>query len=210
MKKVFIFACIAVAVATAYVAAQEPASPPADAAPAAPPAAEASPAPSPAIEPPQLIPAPPLPSPEGVNTGPSGMPDLSQLDQAFKQAPASKEAQEFKLRVEWRQLQNRTTNDPVVVGAREHAEAATTDLEKRERLRAYYRTFYRRMRSLAASPEMKAYLDSQMTGHLALTAQPRVRPTPTPKPGTAGSTAPAASTALPPPVPIRRMDRPKH
>jgi hypothetical protein len=146
------------------------------------PASGAVASPSPAIEPPQLIPAPPMPAPSGVNTGPSGAPDLSQLDEAFKPAPMSKEAQEYKLRVEWRQLQNRTENDAAVTEAKDYAEAAPTDLEKRHRLRAYYETYYKRMRALAETPEMKAYLDAQMNGHIGMLAQPRVRPTPTPTP----------------------------
>jgi hypothetical protein len=142
----------------------------------------ASPSIAPGIEPPQLIPAPPLPAPTGVNTGPSGVPDLSQLDEAFKQSPANKAAQEYKLHVEWRQLENRTANDEEVVAAKEHAEAARTDLEKRQRLRAYYDTYYRRMRALAQSAEMKAYLEREKTAHIAMLAQPRVRPTPAPTP----------------------------
>jgi hypothetical protein len=147
---------------------------------------EASPAPTAAIT--------PTPIPEkgrGLIPPPSGqpapppptMPDLSQLDQMFKQTLPGKEAAEYRSHVEWRQLKNRTVNDPAVVSAKAAAEAATTDLEKRNRLRVYYEIFYARMRALASTPEMAKYLDAMKKQHLALLDQPRVRPNPklTPK-----------------------------
>ena len=126
-----------------------------------------------------LIPAPQS-SPAGGNAGaPLGptMPDLSQLDQLFKQTAPGKEAVEYRAHVEWRTLKNRTVNDPAVVSAKAYAEAATTDLEKRNRLRVYYETFYARMRALASTPEMVTYLDTMKSAHLSLLDQPRVRPT---------------------------------
>ena len=106
------------------------------------------------------------------------MPDLSKLEQIFKQTTPGKEVELYRAHVEWRQLKNRTVNDPAVVAAKAAAEAATTDLEKRNRLRIYYETFYARMRALASTPQMVAYLDSMKTAHLRLLDQPRVRPTP--------------------------------
>ncbi len=106
------------------------------------------------------------------------MPDLSQLDQIFKQTLPGKEAAEYRAHVEWRELKNRTVNDPAVVAAKAAAEAATTDLEKRNRLRTYYDVFYARMRALASGPAMVSYLDAMKQSHLDAFAQPRVRPTP--------------------------------
>jgi hypothetical protein len=130
-----------------------------------------------------LIP-PPLPSPksEGAVT-PAGpdMPDLSQLDQLFKQSTPGKEAEAYRAHVEWRELKNRTVNDPAVVAAKTTAEAATTDLEKRNRLRRYYEIFYARMQALASTPQMATYLIAMKKVHLSLLDQPRVRPTPEPK-----------------------------
>ena len=106
------------------------------------------------------------------------MPDLSQLDQLFKQTAPDKEAETYRAHVEWRKLKNRTVNDPAVVAAKAAAQAASTDLEKRNRLRLYYEVFYARMRALASTPEMVKYLDSMKDAHLDLLDQPRVRPTP--------------------------------
>jgi hypothetical protein len=127
-----------------------------------------------------LIP-PPLPSPASGNTGASSaptMPDLSQLDQLFKQTAPDKQAETYRAHVEWRKLENRTVNDPAVVAAKAAAQAATTDLEKRNHLRRYYEVFFARMRTLASTPEMVKYLDSQKDAHFDLLDQPRVRPTP--------------------------------
>jgi hypothetical protein len=138
-----------------------------------PPNASATPSPIPekvlALIPP---PANNTPSP------PPAMPDLSQLDQIFKETVPGKEVVEYRNHVEWRELKNRTVNDPAVVAAKASAEAATTDLEKRNRLRAYYETFYGCMRALASTPQMVTYLDAMKKAHLNLLDQPRVRPTP--------------------------------
>jgi hypothetical protein len=127
-----------------------------------------------------LIPSP-LPSPTGTSAatlaGPE-MPDLSQLDQLFKQSAPGKEAAAYRAHVEWRELKNQTVNDPAVVVAKRAAEAATTDLEKRNRLRAYYEIFYARMQALASTPEMADYLGRMKKAHLNLLDQPHVRPTP--------------------------------
>jgi hypothetical protein len=93
------------------------------------------------------------------------------------------------LRIEWRQLRNRTVNDPEVQAAKTYAQSARTDLEKRNRLREYYNIYYQRMSALATTPEIKLTLQSLKTTHEGLLAQPRVRPTPpgspTPKPAPA-------------------------
>jgi hypothetical protein len=124
-------------------------------------------------------------SPEPPN-GPE-LPELSQLDEAFKQRSMGKQVDERKLQIEWRQLKNRVVNDPEVCAAKAAAQAARTDLEKRNRLRGYYNLYYERMSALASSAEMKLALEGLKTSHLSRLSQPRVRPStdgalPTPKP----------------------------
>jgi hypothetical protein len=115
------------------------------------------------------------------------MPELSQLDEAFKQRSLSKEIDARRLHIEWRQLKNQVVNDPEVRAAKAIAQAARTDLEKRNRLRDYYNVYYERMSALAASVEIKLALQRLKTSHVARLSQPRVRPStdgalPTPKP----------------------------
>jgi len=123
------------------------------------------------------------------------LPELSQLDEIFKQTSLGKTADEYRMRVEWRKLQNQVANDPAVVAAKKTAASARTDLEKRKLLGDYYRTYYERMQALAATPEMKAALDGFKAGHLGMLLQPRVRPTPSPAPS-----ATPAPVATPTPV----------
>ena len=134
----------------------------------------------------------PTPSPIPPN-GPE-LPEISQLDQTFsKPRSLGKEADAARVHVEWRQLKNRTVNDPEVRAAKAYAQAARTDLEKRNRLRNYYNVYYQRMSALAATPEIKLALQALKTSHQGLLAQPRVRPTPdtsTPSPTPSATTAP--------------------
>lgn len=104
------------------------------------------------------------------------IPERSQIDEIFKQTSLGKEADEQRLHLEWRQLANRIVNDPDVLAAKRAAEAAHTDLEKRQRLRAYYDLYYGRMRAMASSSEMKTALDQLRQAHLSSTSQRRVRP----------------------------------
>jgi hypothetical protein len=116
------------------------------------------------------------PSPEP--NGPE-LPEISQLDQTFsKPRSLGKEADELRLHSEWRQLKNRTVNDPAVQAAKAFAQAARTDLEKRNRLRDYYNIYYERMSALANSVEIKLALQALKTSHQGLLDQPRVRPSP--------------------------------
>jgi len=117
------------------------------------------------------------------------VPELSQIDEIFKQTSLGREADERRLHVEWRELSNRVVSDPDIEAAKRLAQVARTDLEKRERLRNYYEIYYGRMRALASSAEMKSALDRLKLAHLSQTSQPRVRsaadaalPTPTPEP----------------------------
>jgi hypothetical protein len=126
--------------------------------------------------------ATPFPEPNGPD-----LPELSQLDKAFKQRSLGKEVDERRVHIEWRQLKNQVVNDPEVRAAKATAQAARTDLEKRNRLRDYYNIYYERMSALAASAEIKFAVQGFKTSHLARLNQPRVRPStdsalPTPKP----------------------------
>jgi hypothetical protein len=131
--------------------------------------------------------ATPFPEPNGPD-----VPELSQLDEAFKQKSLGKEADQRRLHIEWRHLKNQVVSDPSVRAAKAAAQAARTDLEKRNGLRNYYDIYYGRMSALASSAEMKLALESLKTSHLNKINQPRVRhetdgglPTPTPSPGSA-------------------------
>jgi hypothetical protein len=134
----------------------------------------------------------PTPSPELPN-GPE-LPEISQLDQNFsKPRSLGPQADELRVHKEWRQLKNRTVNDPEVQAAKAYAQAARTDLEKRNRLRNYYNVYYERMSALAATPEIKLALQALKRSHQGLLAQPRVRPTPdTSTPSPTPSSTPAS------------------
>ena len=117
------------------------------------------------------------------------LPELSQLDEIFKQTSLGKTADEFRMHIEWRRLRNQVANNPDVVAAKNAAESARTDLEKRERLREYYKIYYARMKALTDRPEIKAGLEDMKTQHLAQADQNRVRPSPSPSPATTPATA---------------------
>ena len=121
--------------------------------------------------------------------------DLKALDQTFKQPPLGRDAEATKLRVEWRQLRNRTVNDPAVRAAKAYAQSARTDLEKRQRLREYYNVYYQRMSALTNDAGIKVALEAYRNTHQAVLAQPRVRPTPTPEGATPTPTPVKAAKA---------------
>ena len=98
----------------------------------------------------------------------------------FKQTSLGKAADEARLHQQWRELSNQTINDSDLRATRTHAEAAPTDLLKRQRMRAYYAMLYDRMRTKAQTPELKNYIDAQKAQHLGALAQNRVRPSPSP------------------------------
>jgi hypothetical protein len=126
---------------------------------------------------------PPAAAPEAT------VPERAQIDEIFKQTSLGKEADERRLHIEWRQLQNQIVNEPDIVAAKRSAALARTDLEKRQRLRDYYDLYYGRMRVLARTGEMKTALDQLKIAHLSQITQARVRhetdsglPTPSPTP----------------------------
>jgi hypothetical protein len=139
-----------------------------------------------AVEPPRLVPdssSPKIPGQLAIPSLPKNAPTLSELDTAFQKSPLAREAEEYRLHLEWRQLQNRVAHDPEVVAAKAAATTGKTDLEKRLRLRAYYTVYYAHMRALASSPEVRSYLDAKKAAILSSLTQPRVRPEPTPPAG---------------------------
>ena len=122
-------------------------------------------------------------------TAPPALPERAQIDEVFKQTSLGKEADDRRLHIEWRQLQNEIVNDQDIVAAKRAADTARTDLEKRQRLRDYYQLYYGRMRVRARSAEMKNALDQMKLAHLGQITQARVRhetdsglPTPSPTP----------------------------
>ena len=139
----------------------------------------------------------PEPTPALPPNGPE-LPELKQLDKSFKPPSLGTDADGAKFRIEWRQLRNRTVNDPAVQAAKTYAQSARTDLEKRHRLREYYDIYYQRMTALATTPEIKSTLQAYKTSHEGLLVQPRVRPTP-----------PGSPTPQPPPAKKKKQEQ-KH
>ena len=130
----------------------------------------------------------PEPTPARPPNGPE-LPELKQLDESFKPPSLGRDAEATKLLLEWRQLRNRTVNDPAVQAAKTYAQSARTDLEKRNRLREYYNICYQRMSALTTNAEIKIWLEVFKGNHQSQLAQPRVRPTP-----------PGSPTPSPPPA----------
>jgi hypothetical protein len=136
-----------------------------------------------AVEPPNLVPdsSPTISRRPAIPALTKAAPALSELDAAFQKSPLAQEAEEQRLHLEWRQLQNRVAHDPEVVAAKAATTTARTDLEKRARLRTYYNVYYAHMLALASSPDVKGYLEGKKAAVLGSLAQPRVRPTPAPE-----------------------------
>src|ERR1041385_7815072 len=82
------------------------------------------------------------PPPRPRTTPEPKIPELSQVDEIFKQTSLGKEADERRLHIEWRQLANLVVNDADIAAAKRSAESSRTDLEKRQRLRNYYELYY--------------------------------------------------------------------
>lgn len=142
-----------------------------------------------------MTPSPPPNGPE--------LPELKQLDDSFKPKSLGKDADALRVHVLWRELKNRTANDPDVQAAKKYAQAARTDLEKRKRLRDYYEVYYQRMSALATTPELKLALQALKDVHQGILAQPRVRPTPTPE--FSGTPSPTPTS-----TPVKKKNKEKH
>src|SRR5215475_14249775 len=142
--------------------------------------------------------ASPTPPPNGPE-----LPGLKQLDESFKPKSLGKDADALQVHALWRQLKNRTVSDPDVQTAKKYAQAARTDLEKRNRLRSYYEIYYQRMSALATTPELKLALQALKDAHQGYLAQPRVRPSPTPEPSGTPSPTPTST-------PLKKKAKEKH
>ena len=140
----------------------------------------------------------PTPPPNGPE-----LPELKELDDSFKPKSLGKDADTLQVHALWRQLKNRTVNDPDVQEAKKYAQAARTDLEKRKRLRNYYEIYYQRMSALATTPELKLALQALKDVHQTVLAQPRVRPTPTPE--FSGTPSPTPTS-----TPFKKKGKEKH
>jgi hypothetical protein len=140
----------------------------------------------------------PTPPPNGPD-----LPELKQLDDSFKPKSLGKDADTLRVHVLWRELKNRTGNDPEVQAAKRDALAARTDLEKRKRLRTYYEVYYQRMSALATTPELKLALQALKDVHQNMLAQPRVRPSPTPE--LSGTPSPTPTS-----TPFKKKPKEKH
>ena len=149
-----------------------------------------------------LFPEEEEPSPTPPPNGPE-LPELKQLDDSFKPKSLGKAADELQVHALWRQLKNRTVNDPEVQEAKKYAQAARTDLEKRKRLNSYYEIYYQRMSALATTPELKVALQAQKDSHQGILAQPRVRPSPTPE--MSGTPSPTPTS-----TPFKKKAKEKH
>ncbi len=160
-------------------------------------AANASPSPTVSIEPPSLIPPNILPGP-GAHELPKApiAPDLQLLNAVFKNSSLGKAADAQRLLVATARLQERIQNDPELLAEEARANRSATDLEKRLKLKTYYHHYYNKLRAMADTPELKAYLDAQEIAHQTILSQPRVRHDTNPAPE-------AATTAVALPTPIQ-------
>lgn len=85
-----------------------------------------------------------------------------------------------RLHLEWRKLKNRVAEYPEIKAAQKAVDSADTELEKRNRRRAYYKLYYGRMQALAETPAVKTFLEQKKNEILASLDQPHVRPETTP------------------------------
>ncbi|MEP6699485.1 MAG: hypothetical protein ABJB09_07120 [Verrucomicrobiota bacterium] len=171
MKLILATIAFALAMSAAAVCGQEPPLPDKNGTPEPNPPAVVSPTPLP-VEPPQIVPDPPAAK---------VAPILPDLEASFRQSPLTQASEEYRLHLEWRQLQNRTAHDPAVEAARQAAARAKTDQEKRARLGDYYKIQCARMQALTTAPDVKAYLEAKKAAELAGLVQPRVHPAQTAK-----------------------------
>lgn len=167
-------------------------------------AALAAPSPSATapIEPPSLIPQNILPAPGALPKIPPG-PDLEQLSKFFKQTSLGKAADEHRLEVQTAMLETQIRNDADLHAAKAAALRAPTDLERRHLLKHYYELYYGKLKVLADTPDLQAYIDAQKAAHQVVLLQPRVRhETDEPK-ATALNTAKAGASIAPVPTPVQ-------
>ncbi len=142
-----------------------------------PPAADTA-APSPSatvpIEPPSLIPPNILPAPNSLPKIPVTE-ELQLLNAFFKTTSLGKVADEYRLHLQMVALETQIRNDQDLHALKAMALKAPTDLERRHWLKSYYELYFKKLRALATTPDLKAYLDGyEVTRKMSL-LQPRVR-----------------------------------
>jgi len=69
----------------------------------------------------------------------------------------------------------RIRNDEDLHALKATAFKAPTDLERRHWLKSYYELYFKKLRALATTPDLKAYLDAQEASRKLSLLQPRVR-----------------------------------
>jgi hypothetical protein len=139
-------------------------------------ASTASPSPSAtiAIEPPTLIPPNILPAPDSLPKIPAAQ-ELEQLNAFFKTASMGRLADEHRLHLQMVALETRIRNDQDLHALKASALKAPTDLERRHLLKSYYELYFKKLRALATTPDLKAYLDAHEAARKMSLLQPRVR-----------------------------------
>jgi hypothetical protein len=156
------------------------------------------------VEPPSLIPPNILPAPNALPKMP-GAPELEMLNSFFKNTSLGKAADEHRLHLQMVALETRIRNDEDLHALKASALRAPTDLERRDRLKAYYELYFRKLRALASTPDLKAYLAAEGAAHELRLLQPRVRHESDEKRAAelAAASAGKSATALPTPVQAR-------
>jgi hypothetical protein len=182
----------------------------AQAADAQPAASTASPSPSAtvAVEPPSLIPPNILPPPDSLPQIPAAQ-ELQQLNAFFKTTSLGKVADEHRLHLQMVALETRIRNEEDLHALKASALKAPTDLERRHWLKSYYELYFKKLRALATTPDLKAYLDAHEAAHKMSLLQPRVRHESDEAEAAALAKASAgatAATSLPTPVQARASD----
>src|SRR5215510_5127139 len=130
-----------------------------------------SPSATAAIEPPSLIPPNILPAPNTLPAVPNA-PELELLNSFFKSTSLGKAADEHRLHVQMVALEARIRNDEDLHAIKASAASAPTDLERRHRLKAYYDLYYKKLRGMAETPDLKSYVDAQEAAHKLTLLQP--------------------------------------
>src|SRR5262245_12273906 len=133
-----------------------------------------SPSATAAIEPPSLIPPNILPAPNTLPAVPNA-PELELLNSFFKSTSLGKAADEHRLHAQTVALEARIRNDQDLHAIKASAARAPTDLERRHQLKAYYDLYYKKLRAMAQTPDLKSYLNAQEAAHKLTLLQPRVR-----------------------------------
>ena len=174
----------------------------------APSTASPSPSATVSIEPPSLIPPNILPAPDSLPKIPATQ-ELQQLNEFFKKTSLGKVADEHRLHLQMVALETRIRNDQDLHALKATALKVPTDLERRHWLKSYYELYFKKLRALATTPDLKAYLDAQEATRKLSLLQPKVRHESDEAEAAALAKAGAAATAakaLPTPVQARASE----